>query len=109
MLFALFYFGLNQWFKGETSLDVSTVYPYTDKELKQMDKDCKALSATSFGKKYMYLVFKPSYLKEQSKIFTIQMNHCNNSFCKWFGLPQQKFENIKSKPSHYKLVGGEKR
>ncbi|NRT87023.1 hypothetical protein B0H41_000702 [Clostridium beijerinckii] len=23
------------------------------------------------------------------------MNHCNNPFCKWFGLPQQKFDNVK--------------
>lgn len=35
---------------NETSLDVSTVCPYEDKELKQMDMDYKALSSTSFGK-----------------------------------------------------------
>ncbi|MBA8934248.1 hypothetical protein BCM18_002049 [Clostridium beijerinckii] len=52
-------------------------------------------SATSFGKKYRYLVFESSYLKGQSKIFSIRMNHCNNPFCKWFGLPQQKFDNVK--------------
>ncbi len=91
---------------NETSLNVSIVCPCADKELKQMDKDYNALSATSFGKSYRYLVFEPSYLKEQSKISSIQINHCNNPFCKWFGLPQQKFDNVKSKPSRYKLVGG---
>lgn len=53
------------------------------------------ISATSFGKKYRYLVFESSYLKGQSKISSIRMNHCNNPFCKWFGLPQQKFDNVK--------------
>lgn len=52
-------------------------------------------SATIFSKKYRYLVFEPSYLKEQQKISSIRMNHCNNHFCKWFGLPQQKFDNVK--------------
>ena len=90
---------------NEASLDVSTICPYPDKELEQMDKDYKALSPIDFGKKYRYLIFSPSHLVEQSKSFPIQMNYCNNPFCKWFGMPQQKFENVKSKPSRYKIVG----
>ena len=33
------------------------------------------------------------------------MNYCNNPFCKWIGLPQERFESIKGKPSRYKMVG----
>jgi hypothetical protein len=79
---------------NETSLDVSTICPYPDKELEQMYKDYKALSPIDFGKKYRYLIFSPSYLVEQSKSSPVQMNYCNNPFCKWFGLPQKKFENV---------------
>ncbi|MBU3113201.1 hypothetical protein [Clostridium lacusfryxellense] len=70
-----------------------------------MDTDYKALTPIDFGKKYRYLVFTPSYLKVQSTVTPIQMNYCNNPFCKWIGLPQEKFESIKGNPSRYKMVG----
>ena len=90
---------------NETSLNVNTICPYTDKELKYMNTDYKTLSSIDFGKKYRYLVFMPSYLNKQSEITPIQMDYYNNAFCKWNGLPQKKFESIKGKPSRYKMVG----
>jgi len=35
----------------------------------------------------------------------IQINFCTNLYCGWFGLPQKRFEAVKSKPFRYKLVG----
>ncbi|AYK27036.1 hypothetical protein X276_27655 [Clostridium beijerinckii NRRL B-598] len=74
MIFALFYFALNQWFKGICVIIYINFYTNFYRRKNKCNKfitSAKMLvktSATSFGKKYRYLVFVHSYLKGQSKI-----------------------------------------
>jgi hypothetical protein len=56
--------------------------------------------------KFNDLLFMPVEFNWNSKTYKIQFNHCANSFCKWNGLPQEKFPT-KGKPSRYRLTGND--
>lgn len=73
----------------------------------ESDKEYPILSDDDFRKKYRKLVFTPSILKINGDIYEIQFNYWCNTFCKWYGMPQKKYDEIKSKPSRYKLGGAE--
>lgn len=55
-----------------------------------------------FAFRYKNSLFKTVKFEWNGKKYEIQFNTCTNPFCKWCGLPQEKF-NIKGKPSRYKL------
>jgi len=54
-------------------------------------------------KKYRNYVFIPFLLVIGNEQYEINLNFCNNTFCKWYSLPQKKFEEVKNKQSRYKL------
>lgn len=85
-------------------LSITTTCPYSEKILRQMDEDYKVLSPANFSKKYRYLIFSPSSIVENSSSTELQLNYCTNPFCSCFGLEQEKYINIKGKPSRYRLV-----
>src|SRR5699024_11123857 len=57
-----------------------------------------------FATRFNDLLFKPVEFKWNALTSKIQINHCNNPFCKWFGMKQEKFL-VKGKPSRYRLSG----
>ncbi|MHA6529133.1 insertion element protein [Paenibacillus sp. BAC0078] len=82
---------------------ISIEDPLNEEEVKQREIDYLLLSPNQFSKKYRSLLFKPIKIYYKNKLFEINLNHCTEPYCKWFGLPQKRFENIKNKPSRYKL------
>ena len=72
--------------------------------------DYPKLSPQRFAKKHNRRIFEGIKIKIKGsmKTFLIQVNHCANPFCKWYGLDQKKYEEIKYKPSRYIIVNGRK-
>jgi transposase-like protein len=58
-----------------------------------------------FAKRYHKMLFQPVSFQWNGISYSIQNNHCTNSYCESFGMPQKKFETVKGKPSRYKLIG----
>lgn len=76
--------------------------PITPDELLDRHLQYPLLSPRHFARKFNKL-YEPVSLSYDSKRYDIQFNYCTNPFCLWFGQPQKRFENIKNKPSRYKL------
>lgn len=87
---------------------LSVKNPITDSEIQQRHMDYPLLTEKRFAKKYNELLFEPIEFTYKGQEFSIQFNHCTNPFCKWYGLTQKRFENIKGKPSRYRLSGSSK-
>lgn len=82
---------------------LSIEMPITETEIESRYKDYFLLSPMRFSNKYKGLLFAPISFTYQNKSYKIQMNTCVNPYCKWFGMPQERFLNIPNKPSRYKL------
>ena len=79
--------------------------PIPPTEPSQRAKDYLILNPNQFAKKYGKQLFSPVSFRWNGLEHHIQYNFCTNPFCKWHGLPQVRFTNVKSKPSRYKLQG----
>lgn len=84
-------------------LDIEVVSPFSEDIIEARNKEYYSLSNIDFKKNYRNYVFTPAQLKIANEQYEINLNFCNNTFCKWYGLPQKKYENIKRKPSRYIL------
>ena len=71
--------------------------PISSGELKSRQADYPALAPNQFAKKYRSQL-QPIKLNLDGKVFEIQLNSCANPYCKWFGMPQERFESVKHKP-----------
>lgn len=80
-------------------------HPISDKQLKERRRDYELLSPPKFNRKHGIPFFKSANFSLNGCIHELQVNRCDNPFCKWFGLPQHRFEDVKHKPSRYKLFG----
>lgn len=69
--------------------------PVSDAEINARKADYTLLAPNQFAKKYRSLLFHPVKLDWEGKIHQIQLNACTNPFCKWFGMPQERFELVK--------------
>jgi hypothetical protein len=78
--------------------------PVSNEEMLNRIKDYNLLTPKQFGTRYKDLLFMPVEFTWNGQTHFIQYNHCANPYCKWCGLPQQKFD-VKGKPSRYKLSG----
>lgn len=78
--------------------------PVSSEEISERAKDYNVLTPKQFGTKHKGLLFMPIDFNWNGKIHQIQYNYCSNPYCKWHGLPQEKFLT-KGKPSRYKLSG----
>ena len=81
--------------------------PISSAEISQREVDYPILPAVYFAKKYNKQLYKPTKLIINGNEIEIQANFCVNPFCRWYGLPQHRYENIKFKPSRYALWGSE--
>jgi len=81
------------------------VYRVSNDEIEQRQKDYTDLDIVTFAEKYRGGLFKTTNIEYYSNTYGIQMNFCDNPFCKNYGKPQVKYNNVKNKPSRYKLQG----
>lgn len=79
--------------------------PFTPAEMIRRHTEYNDLSSKDFKKKYRSYIYKPAYIVINGEKHEILLNCCHDPFCKWFGLPQQRYTTIKSSPSRYKLTG----
>lgn len=84
---------------------VKVVCPVSDEELLKRQTDYPVLGEVDFAKKYRGMLFKDVGLNIDGTEHNIQANFCTSPFCRWFGLPQHRYQEIKNKPSRYKLGG----
>jgi transposase-like protein len=74
-------------------------------ELESLRQQYLTMSPDDFAWNYVDIWAKAVAIVYEGKSQEIQMNFCTNPFCGWFGMPQERFESIRSKPSRYKLTG----
>lgn len=79
--------------------------PLSNNELTNRLKDYDKLTPKQFATKFKELLFKPAEFTWNGQTHQVQFNHCLNPYCKWYGLPQKKFDDVKGKPSRYRLSG----
>lgn len=84
-------------------INIKVVPPFNPEVLQQRNIDYATLSDIKFGKKYRSYLYAPAYLEKDDNRIEIQFNKCSNPFCGRYGQSQKKYENIKSKPSRYKI------
>lgn len=78
----------------------------TSQEIRERQNDYKKkMDKVKFAKKYSHSPFEKQIIKIDGKEYDIQINFCIDPFCKWFGIEQKKYEDIKHKPSRYKIAG----
>ncbi len=90
------------------NIGVTCSSPFTGNQIIERHKEYLTLSKNDFMKKYRKHIFTPAVININGESHEIQFNYCINTFCKWYGMPQKKYDNIKGKPSRYKLEKGSK-
>lgn len=65
--------------------------PVSMEEIAERTKDYDRLTPKQFGTKFKDLLFKPTEFTWNGKTHQVQYNYCSNPYCKWHGLPQEKF------------------
>ena len=78
--------------------------PITEEELQDRQVDYPVLTPAKMTAKSNDQLYRPTKFKWKGQFKKIQLNHCANTFCKNFGLPQKRF-TIKSKPYRYRIHG----
>ena len=84
---------------------VKIIPPISNEDIENREKDYQVLPPVDFAKKYRNTLFTPVAISINNIMHNIQLNYCSNPFCKWFGEPQIRFNNIKNKTFRYKLAG----
>jgi transposase-like protein len=79
--------------------------PVSVKEKNSRSIDYLLLEPKKFAHKFREIIHQTVIFSIKSDPYHLQLNTCTNPFCKWFGLPQKKFESTKKKPSRYRLSG----
>jgi transposase-like protein len=76
--------------------------PISEEELNERHEVYNVLPPMKFAFKFRRHVHQPTTLLWNGKRHEIQFNRCINPFCKWYALPQKRYDE-KGKPSRYKL------
>ncbi len=84
-------------------VNIKNTIPLTEDEIKNRHSEYISMPNDKFRKKYRHHINTAITMEFMGKPFELQLNKCYNPFCKWYGLPQYKYDSIKSKPSRYKL------
>lgn len=84
-------------------LNIKCYGPFSDEFIEQRNKEYYEDSNVAFQKNYRNFLYTPAMIEIEGEIFDVQLNFCNNTFCKWYGLPQMMYDNIKFKPLRYTL------
>jgi hypothetical protein len=86
------------------NINIEVHPPFNQEVVENRHKEYHTLSNIDFRKNYRGYIYEHSAMLLKNEEIQFQFNKCYNPFCKWYGLPQKKYENVKSKPSRYRLV-----
>ena len=86
---------------------ITIVDPVSGEELLDRQLHYPLVAPNQFAKQFRNL-FEPVKFKWSESEHELRLNVCTNPFCKWFGMPQTRFESVKHKPYRYKLTGDPK-
>lgn len=78
--------------------------PVTKEELNERTKLYDLLEPKKFKNHFNKQVYRPTNFTLDGRMYSIQMNHCANPFCKNYGKEQMKY---KGKVQRYKLSGND--
>lgn len=81
--------------------------PVNDIEINQRGEDYNHLNIVQFSRKYGRFLYEPVDININGASYSIQANYCINPFCKWYGLGQHKYTDLKRSPSRYTIIGRE--
>lgn len=97
---------MNHMRKLATKEDIqASVEPlFTPDEVAQRQTEYPILPPGVFAKKERKLWARPVTFQVRDNQYQIQFNTCTNPFCPNFGLQQERFTDLKGKPSRYKIV-----
>lgn len=87
-------------------LEIYCISPFSNEDIKNRNLEYYKISDEKLKKDYRHLVYEPSTLLINETTYELQFNKCYNPYCKWYGLAQKKYDDVKNKPSRYKLEGG---
>lgn len=79
--------------------------PISSTELEDRQNQYHLLTPKSFATRYNKALFLPMTFTLNGIEKTIQYNFCINPYCHHFGKSQVRYEDIKNKPSRYKITG----
>ncbi|WP_102261546.1 insertion element protein [Mesobacillus jeotgali] len=79
--------------------------PINKEEVADREEQYLLLSDKQFATRYNHMLFLPIEFSWNGKKHQIQYNFCTNPYCKWCGTEQMKFDEVKGKPSRYRLSG----
>lgn len=68
---------------SDDDINVSYQGYFSKEDLDRRHKEYDTISNIQFQKSYRDLLFSPIELNINNKSYIIQMNFCNNVFCKW--------------------------
>ncbi|HEY5563532.1 MAG TPA: hypothetical protein VIK72_17565 [Clostridiaceae bacterium] len=88
---------------NSNDLNINCYGPFSNEIVKQRDKEYYEKSDVEFKKDYRNFLYTPSLLEIENESHYIQLNFCNNTFCKWYGLSQLIYDNLKFRPLRYTL------
>lgn len=86
--------------KEENAVSIHT--PLSKEEIQARVQNYDVLTPKQFATKHKELLFRPVRFELSGESHQVQFNHCVTPYCKWYGLPQHKFDT-KGKPSRYRL------
>jgi hypothetical protein len=89
----------------KTESKVKVICPVTDTELRQREADFPNLAFIDFAKKYRKQLYTDVTIVIDGTVHKIQANTCINPFCRWYGLPQHTYKDLRYRPSRYGLWG----
>lgn len=88
---------------SESNVEVES--PVTDAELKKREADYPILSFIDFAKRHRSYMYTPVKIRIDNVKHDVQANFCVNPYCRWYGLPQHRYNDLKFKPYRYTLWG----
>ena len=85
--------------KRDQIVEIDT--PVSEDKVDLRQEDYEKMSRKAFNKKHRLFLtreqFTPVELKYKGKTYSLQLNHCNNPFCRWFGENQSKISRLSTR------------
>lgn len=92
--------------KDDVIVQVDVPISQQENEDRHMQYDL--LNPKKFATRYNPMLYLPTTFTLNGESHSIQYNYCINPYCHNFGQEQVRFEEIKGKPSRYKMTGTSK-
>ena len=87
---------------------VDVKMPLSKEAIAERNENYYKLPPGSFSKLFKDVWMEPVDFTYNGTSHQLQMNFCSNPFCKWYGMPQERFTTVPNKPHRYKIGSSEK-